>query len=105
MGALKRRWLHGRSQEELPQVRGQGQKPGGPHAQRAAAKRSYPTSEVRGGGLREDTQRPRSGSARGVNPHLRSGAVARRSYPTHLSPRPGAVAGRSNPTLRGHRRA
>ena len=34
--------------EELPSVRGQGQKPGGPDAQRAAAKRSYPTSEVRG---------------------------------------------------------
>ena len=50
MGALKRRWLHGRSREEIPQVRGQGQKPGGPHAQRAAAKRSYPTSEVRGSG-------------------------------------------------------
>ena len=39
---------HGR--EELPHVRGQGQKPGGSHAQRAAAKRSYPTSEVRGSG-------------------------------------------------------
>ena len=28
----------------------QGQKPGGPHARGAAAKRSYPTSEVRGSG-------------------------------------------------------
>ena len=35
--------------EEPPHVRGQGQKPGGPHARRAAAKRSYPVSEVRGG--------------------------------------------------------
>ena len=43
-GALKR------SREELPHVRGQGQKPGGPHAQRAVTKRSYPTSEVRGSG-------------------------------------------------------
>ena len=34
--------------EELPHVRGQGQKPGGPHAPGEAAKRSYPTSEVRG---------------------------------------------------------
>ena len=42
---------HGR--EELPDVRGQGQKPGGPHAQGAAAKRSYPTSEVRGGSREE----------------------------------------------------
>ena len=28
--------------EELSQVRGQGQKPGGPHARKAVAKRSYP---------------------------------------------------------------
>ena len=35
-------------QEELPNVRGQGQKLGGPYARRAAAKRSYPTSEGRG---------------------------------------------------------
>ena len=35
--------------EELPQVRGQGQKPGGPHVRKAVAKRSYPTSEVGGG--------------------------------------------------------
>ena len=39
-----------RRREELPDVRGQGQKPGGPNARRAAAKRSYPTSEVRGSG-------------------------------------------------------
>ena len=39
--------------EELPHDRGQGQKLGGPHALRAAAKRSYPTSEVRGSGLEE----------------------------------------------------
>ena len=32
------------NEEELPHVRGQGQKPGGPHARRAAAKRSYPTA-------------------------------------------------------------
>ena len=46
-GALKR------DREELPHVRGQGQRPGGPHARRAAAKRSYPTSEVRGSGQEE----------------------------------------------------
>ena len=34
----------------LPHIRGQGQKPGGPHVLRAAAKRSYPTSEVRSSG-------------------------------------------------------
>ena len=38
-----------RGREQLPHVWGQGQKPGGPHAWRAVAKRSYPTSEVRGG--------------------------------------------------------
>ena len=35
-----------RGREELPHVRDQGQKPGGPHARGAAAKRSYPTSEA-----------------------------------------------------------
>ena len=35
---------------ELPHIQGQGQKPGGRHARGAAAKRSYPTSEVRGSG-------------------------------------------------------
>ena len=39
-----------RLEEELPQVRGQGQKLGGPHARRAAIKRSYPKSKVRGSG-------------------------------------------------------
>ena len=87
------------------------------------AKRSYPTSEVRGssqecqtvtvqeqlrgatprprlvGWPRGDTQRPRSGAVRkGVTPHPRSGAAAGRRYPMPLSPRPGAVARRSNPT-------
>ena len=44
---------HKRSWEELPHVWGQGQKPGGPHARGAAAKRSYPVSEIRGGGREE----------------------------------------------------
>ena len=35
-------WRTKHGWEELPHVRGQGQKPGGPHAQRAATKRSYP---------------------------------------------------------------
>ena len=47
MGALSA------AREELPHVRGQGQKPRGPHALRVVAKRSYPTSEVRGGGQEE----------------------------------------------------
>ena len=48
-----RRAKHGR--EEPPHVGGQGQKTGGPHAQRAAAKRSYPMSEVRGSGQEYQT--------------------------------------------------
>ena len=35
---------------------------------------------------------------RGLTPLPRSGAVARRSYPTPPCPRPRAAAGRSNPT-------
>ena len=99
----------------------------GPHARRAAAKRSYPTSEVRGSGLeyqtvraqewpRGDTPCPRSvGAAKRRYPASEvrggdersylvrgqgwwSGAVAGRRYPTPLSLRPGAAAGRTNPT-------
>ena len=44
---------HKRGREELPHVRGQGQKPGGPHAQGATAKRSYPLPKARGSGLEE----------------------------------------------------
>ena len=70
------RW-HRNGREELPHVRGQG------------------------GRLRGDTQCLRSGAAtRGVILRLRSGAVARRSYPTPLSLRPGAAARRSNPLPR-----
>ena len=43
-------WRPECSPEEPPHVRGQGKKLGGRHARRAAAKRSYPTSEVRGSG-------------------------------------------------------
>ena len=82
-----------RGQEELPHVQGQGQKPGGPHARRAVAKRSYPTSEVRGSGREYQTataqERPR-----GATPHPRSGAAAGRSYPMSREL-----------WLRGHRRA
>ena len=60
--------------------RDQGQKPGGPHARRAAAKRSYPTSEVRGSGREYQTataqERPK-----GATPHQRSGGAAERKYP------------------------
>ena len=66
--------------KESPHVRGQGQKPGGPHARRTAAKRSHPTCEVRGSGREYQTataqERPR-----GATPCLRSGAVGGRRYP------------------------
>ena len=78
-GSCDRRSKRGR--EELPYVRGQGQKPGGRHARRAAAKRSYPTSEVRGGS-QECQAAMAQEQPRGPTPHLRSGVVAGRSYPT-----------------------
>ena len=79
----------------------QGQKPGGPHARGAAAKRSYPTSEVRGSGREElpsvlgqgrrlggATPCPRSSGCTGAGgpreaiPRSRSGGVAVRRYPS-----------------------
>ena len=68
-----------RSREELPDVRGQGQKPGGPHARRVVAKRSYPTSEVRGSG-RECQAVTAQERPRGATLRPRS-VAARRSYP------------------------
>ena len=80
---------HTNGREELPRVRSWG-----------GNERSYPVSEVRGGGQEEIPHAP----------SLRPGATGRRSYPTPLSPRPRAAAERSNPTskepwLRGRRRA
>ena len=42
-----------RGWKEQSHIQGQGQKPGGPHSRGAAAKRSYPTPEVRGGSREE----------------------------------------------------
>ncbi|XDA69994.1 hypothetical protein R6Z07M_000357 [Ovis aries] len=78
-GGCNRRTKRGR--EELHHARGQGQKPEGPHARRAAAKRSYPTSEVRASG-REHQAETLQEQPRGATPCLRSGAAARRSYLT-----------------------
>ena len=61
-----------RSPEEPPYVQGQGQKPGGPHAQRAAARRTYPTSEVRCSG-RECQAVTAQERPRGATLHPRSG--------------------------------
>ena len=82
-----------RGWEELPHVRGQGQKLGGPHARRVAAKRRYPTSKVRGSGQecqaamvqerpRRATQVPGQGRWQiGATLCPRSGVEAERSYP------------------------
>ena len=88
-GALKRGGLRlahlSMAEKELPHIRGQGQKPGGPHARRVAAKRSYPTSEVRGSG-QECQDVMVQEQLRGATPCLRSGAVAGRSYPAPPPP-------------------
>ena len=87
--------------EEVPHVRGQGQKLGGPHAQGAAAKRSYSPPEARSGGQEElphargqgglpgrTTQCPRSSGytgtrgPRGAMPRSRSGGAVVRKYPS-----------------------
>ena len=68
----------GGGQEELPNVRGQGQQPRVPDCNSAGtAERRYPTSEVR--------------------------ACGREEIPNAPSPRPGTAAGRSNrrPEVRG----
>ena len=68
-----------RGREELPHVQGQGQKLGGPHARRVAAKRSYPTSEVKCSGLEcqavmaQERIRDQGWQQVGATPHPRSG--------------------------------
>ena len=61
----------------------QGQKPGGTHARRTAAKRSYPTSEVRGSGREYQTATAQDG--RKELPRVRGwgggGEAAERRYP------------------------
>ena len=76
-----------------------GQKPGGPHVRRAAAKRSYHTPEVRGSGRecqaataqerpKGATLRPRSAAARRSHPALEACSGSREEQP-HFQ---GAVA-------------
>ena len=104
-------WRTKHSREERPHVRGQEQRPRVPAAtaqewprgatlrpRSGAAGRSYPRSEVRGGGreelprVRGQTQRPR-----GSTPHPRSVAAGGDTP----RPRPGPTAGRSNPRSSG----
>ena len=79
-------WCTKCGQEELPHVRGQGQKPGGPHARGAAAKRSYPTTEVRGSGreCQAATAQERPG---GATPGPRIGGCAGAGGPRGAIPR------------------
>ena len=62
-------------------VGGQGQKPRGPHAQRVAAKRSYPTSEVRAVAESARLRWRRNGQEK--PPHVRGGVggAAKKRYP------------------------
>ena len=78
IGGCDRRAKRGR--EEPPHIWGQGQKPGGPHAWRAAAKRSYPTSEVRGNGREYQTVTAQE-QLRGATLPPRSGGAGERRYP------------------------
>ena len=52
----------------------------GHYARRAVAKRSYPTSEVRGSGREYQTATAQE-QPRGATAHPRSGRVAQRRYP------------------------
>ena len=61
-------------------VRDERSHPTSDHARRAAAKRSYPTSEVRGSS-RECQGATAQERLRGAIPRLRSGAATKRSYP------------------------
>ena len=66
----------GSSQEELPHVRVQGQRPRVPGCDGAGmAKRSYPTSEVRGGDERSYPMSEARGGGQEEQPHLQ-GVVA-----------------------------
>ena len=74
------RWRTERGREKLPHILGHVQKPGGPHARGVVAKRSYPTSQVRGSG-RECQAAMAQEWPKGANPYPRSGVAAERSYP------------------------
>ena len=58
--------------------------------------REYQTATAQEGGRGATLRRRSVVATRGVTPHLRSGVAAGRRYPTPLSPRPRAAAGRSN---------
>ena len=87
----------GGGQEELPHVRGQGQWPRVPDCDGAGtAERSYPASEVRSGSREEIPSVRGQGQRREELPRVRG--QGRRPGGATPRPRPGAVAGRTNPT-------
>ena len=115
----------GGGQEELPHVRGQGQRPRVPDCDGAGtaersypvsevvggvAQRRYPASEARGGDERSyPTSEVRGGNERSY-PASEVRGGGREEIPHAPSPRPGAAAGTTNPMskepwLRGCRRA
>ena len=82
--------------EELPQVQGQGQLPRVPGCDgTGTAKRSYPMSEVRGGSREEVPRDQGQGWRRECQAATEQEQLLRGATP---NPRPGAAAGRSNPT-------
>ena len=79
MGTPKRRCAKARTRGATPHPRS-GQKPGGPHTQKVVAKRSYPTSEVRGSGREYQTATVQERPI-GATPRPRSEGMAERRYP------------------------
>ena len=79
VAATRAKCLRGGSQEELPEVRGQGQQPRVPGCDGAGmAERSYPTSEVAAAAGRSYPTSEVRGGYREELPHLQ-GAVAARA--------------------------
>ena len=75
-------WCTKRGREELPHVRGQGQRPRVSGCDSAGTtKRSYPASEVRGGQEKPPRTRGQGQQLGGGTSHLRPGAVTLRSHP------------------------
>ena len=87
MGTPKRRCAKARTRGATPHPRS-GQKPGGPHTQKVVAKRSYPTSEVRGSGREYQTATAQERLAERSYPVSEVGGGGREDQP-HVQ---GAVA-------------
>ena len=89
----------GGGQEELPHVRGQGQQRRVPDCDGAGtAERSYPASEVRRGGREEIPSVRVRGGGQEELPHAPTPEARAAAWRSNLLLRPGAAAGRTNPT-------